>query len=44
MEDKLITADAIQDEAEERSRDELIKLSNEVLYNRENMQSMAQML
>jgi hypothetical protein len=42
---KLINlADVVQDEDEERSRDELIELSNDVLYNRDNALSMAQML
>jgi hypothetical protein len=43
--DKLVVlADAVQDEAEERSRDELIDLGKEFLHNIENMLSMAKML
>jgi hypothetical protein len=43
--DKLIVlADAVQDEAEERSWGELVDLGNEVLCNKENVLSMVQML
>ncbi len=43
--DKLINlADTVQEEAEDRTQEKLIELSNEVLYNKGNVQSMAQML
>ncbi len=43
--DKLIVlADVVQDKAEERSRDKLIYLGNKVLYKKENMLSITQML
>jgi hypothetical protein len=48
MEDRrdklIILAGVVQGEAEERSRYELIELSNKVLYNKDNRLSMAQML
>jgi hypothetical protein len=43
--DKFIyLAESVQDEAEERSREELVDLENEVVYNKDNATSMAQLL
>jgi hypothetical protein len=43
--DKLVNlADTMHEEAEDKTHEELIKLNEEILYNKGNIQNMAQML